>query len=220
MFQRDLEIEMLAAPGRSATLRTARLPGPLHMSAALMRYGHLSLRERLAVVRGGLKMLTMRRREHRALEMMTVADLMTTLGQSENARRRVLVPALDCDAQRRTRGLLGGAAGRSFEARILFAAQGFRVRLFARRPLRPLLHRRARVYRTRGRSGRHALDRRGDRNRRATGRRCVFACAMGAGSAPRISSPLRRRIICCGCCPKARSPTRSLRVWPSLEPRR
>src|SRR5262249_35215551 len=38
VFQTDLEIEMLAGPGRSATLRTARLPGPLHMSAALMRY--------------------------------------------------------------------------------------------------------------------------------------------------------------------------------------
>lgn len=92
VFQRDLEIEMLAAPGRSATLRTARLPGPLHMSAALMRYRHLSLRERLGVVRGGLKMLAMRRREHRALEKMTVADLMTALGQSENSRRAFWYP--------------------------------------------------------------------------------------------------------------------------------
>lgn len=92
VFQRDLEIEMLAASGRSATLRTARLPGPLHMSAALMRYGHLSLRERLGVVRGGLKMLAMRRREHPTLEKMTVSGLMTALGQSENARRAFWYP--------------------------------------------------------------------------------------------------------------------------------
>ena len=92
VFQRDLEIEMLAGPGRSATLRTARLPGPLHMSAALMRYGHLSMRERIAVVGGGLKMLAMRRREHPALEKMTVADLMTALGQGENARRAFWYP--------------------------------------------------------------------------------------------------------------------------------
>src|SRR5487761_442533 len=92
VFQRDLEIEMLAGPGRSATLRTARLPGPLHMSAALMRYGHLSMRERIAVVGGGLKMLAMRRREHPALEKMTVAVLMTALGQGENARRAFWYP--------------------------------------------------------------------------------------------------------------------------------
>ncbi|HVA78626.1 MAG TPA: hydroxysqualene dehydroxylase HpnE [Candidatus Binataceae bacterium] len=92
VFHRDLEIEMLAGPGRSATLRTARLPGPLHMTAALMRYRHLSLGERLGVVRGGLKMLAMRRRQARALEKMTVADLMTVLGQGENARRAFWYP--------------------------------------------------------------------------------------------------------------------------------
>jgi len=92
VFHRDLEIEMLAGPGRSATLRTARLPGPLHMTAALMRYRHLSLGERLGVVRGGLKMLAMRRRQARALEKMTVADLMTVLGQGDNARRAFWYP--------------------------------------------------------------------------------------------------------------------------------
>ncbi|HUY28312.1 MAG TPA: hydroxysqualene dehydroxylase HpnE [Candidatus Binataceae bacterium] len=92
VFHRDLEIEMLAGPGRSATLRTARLPGPFHMSAALMRYRHLSVGERLGVVRGGLKMLKMRRRDHSALEKMTVADLMTALKQGDNARRAFWYP--------------------------------------------------------------------------------------------------------------------------------
>jgi len=92
VFHRDLEIEMLAGPGRSATLRTARLPGPFHMSAALMRYRHLSVGERLSVVRGGLKMLKMRRRERSALEKMTVADLMATLKQGDNARRAFWYP--------------------------------------------------------------------------------------------------------------------------------
>jgi squalene-associated FAD-dependent desaturase len=92
VVHRDLEIEMLAGPGRSASLRTARLPGPLHMSAALMRYRHLSIGERLGVVRGGLKMLALRRREHPALEKMTVADLMTALKQGDNARRSFWYP--------------------------------------------------------------------------------------------------------------------------------
>ena len=32
VFHEDLEIEMLAGPGRSAILKTARMPGPLHRS--------------------------------------------------------------------------------------------------------------------------------------------------------------------------------------------
>ncbi len=61
VFHEDLEIEMLAGPGRSAVLRTARLPGPLHMTAALLGYRHLSIGERISVMRGGLRMLAMRR---------------------------------------------------------------------------------------------------------------------------------------------------------------
>ncbi|HXW83425.1 MAG TPA: FAD-dependent oxidoreductase, partial [Candidatus Binataceae bacterium] len=92
VFQRDLEIEMLAPGGRAAVLRTAHLPGPLHMSAALLRYGHLSLGERLSVVRGGLRLLAMRRNERATLEHMTVAVLMDVLHQSEQARRAFWYP--------------------------------------------------------------------------------------------------------------------------------
>ena len=48
VFHEDLEIEMLAGPGQSAILKTARLPGPLHMTAALLGYRHLSIAERIA----------------------------------------------------------------------------------------------------------------------------------------------------------------------------
>ena len=92
VFQDDLEIEMLAGPGRSAMVRTARLPGPLHMSAALMRYGHLSFGERIAAARAGLKLLKMRKRDSAALEKMTVTELMKQLGQSENACRSFWYP--------------------------------------------------------------------------------------------------------------------------------
>ncbi|MGH7779867.1 MAG: hydroxysqualene dehydroxylase HpnE [Candidatus Binataceae bacterium] len=121
VFHRDLQIDMLAAPGRSGTLRTARLPGPLHMSAALMRYRLLSLRERLDVVRGGLKMLAMRRREHPALEQMTVADLMTVLGQSDNARRSFWYPlsiaTLNDEPQVSSAALLAEVLKRAFFSR-------------------------------------------------------------------------------------------------------
>jgi hydroxysqualene dehydroxylase len=86
VFHEDLEIEMLAGPGQSAVLKTARLPGPLHMTAALLGYRHLSFAQRMSVMRGGLRMLAMRRFSDE-LRRLTVAQLMDRLGQSEHARR-------------------------------------------------------------------------------------------------------------------------------------
>src|SRR5271166_5008374 len=85
VFHEDLEIEMLAGPGQSAVLKTARLPGPLHMTAALLGYRHLSIAERIGVMRGGLRMLAMR--SGGELRRLTVAQLMDRLGQSVHARR-------------------------------------------------------------------------------------------------------------------------------------
>ena len=87
VFHEDLEIEMLAGSGQSAVLKTLRLPGPLHMMAALFGYRHLSITERLSVMRGGLRMLVMRRFGDGRLRRLTVAQLMDHLGQSEHARR-------------------------------------------------------------------------------------------------------------------------------------
>src|SRR6202023_2124973 len=87
VFQVDLKIEMLAGPGQSAVLKTARLPGPLHMTAALFGYRHLSIASGLSVMRGGLRMLAMRRFSDGKLRQLTVVQLMDHLGQSEHARR-------------------------------------------------------------------------------------------------------------------------------------
>src|SRR5262249_17261270 len=92
VFQHDLEIEMLAGACKSAVLKTAHLPGPMHMSMALIRYRHLSISERLQVVRGGLKLLAMRRKDRSALEKLTVSDLVQQLRQNENARRAFWYP--------------------------------------------------------------------------------------------------------------------------------
>lgn len=86
VFHENLEIEMLAN-GRSATLRTARLPGPFHMTGAVLGYRHLSIAERIGVMRGGLRMLAMRRRGDGELLRLTVTQLMDRLGQSERARQ-------------------------------------------------------------------------------------------------------------------------------------
>jgi len=86
VFQEDLKIEMLAGPGQSAVLKTVRLPGPLHMTAALFGYRHLTPAERLSVMRGGLRMLVMRRFGNE-LRRLTVVQLMDRLGQSDHARK-------------------------------------------------------------------------------------------------------------------------------------
>ncbi len=116
VFHNDLEIEMLAGPGRSATLRTAHLPGPLHMSAALMRYRHLSLAERYRAARGGLELLKMRREDRAALESITAALLAEVLMRAFFSRRsdsafvysRVGLSDLYCTGARRIIEQAGG----------------------------------------------------------------------------------------------------------------
>ncbi len=88
----DLEIEMLDRNGACATLRTAHLPGPFHMSGAVFRYGHLTIAERIRLMSGGLKLLGLRRRSSAALQRMTVVELMDLLGQGERARQSFWYP--------------------------------------------------------------------------------------------------------------------------------
>jgi squalene-associated FAD-dependent desaturase len=85
-FHPNLEIEMLERGGRCGWLRTAPVPGPFHMSAALLRYRLLTARERWRVVAGSAQMLRLRRRDPAALERITVAALMERLGQGARER--------------------------------------------------------------------------------------------------------------------------------------
>src|SRR5712671_7873005 len=65
--QPNLAIEMLERDGRAGVLKTAHLPGPLHMTAALLRYRLLTPRERLSAMIAGLRMLRMHRRDRARL---------------------------------------------------------------------------------------------------------------------------------------------------------
>ena len=86
-FHQDLEIRMLDRNGSQAVLKTSRMPGPLHMSGALLRYRHLGIGERIRLMTGGMKLLSMLRRDRAALEGLTVAELMNRLKQGERARQ-------------------------------------------------------------------------------------------------------------------------------------
>ncbi len=121
VFHEDLEIEMLAGPGQSAILKTARLPGPLHMTAALLGYRHLSVAERFAVMRGGMRMLAMRRFGEGELRRLTVTQLMDRLGQSERARHCFWYPlsiaTLNDEPQSSSARLLAEVLKRAFFSR-------------------------------------------------------------------------------------------------------
>ncbi len=120
VFHEDLDIEMLSGGGRSAHLKTARLPGPLHMMGAMLGYRHLSVADRINVMRGGNSMLAMRSRGHE-LQGMTVAQLMDRLGQSEQARQCFWYPlsvaTLNDEPESSSSGLLAEVLKRAFFSR-------------------------------------------------------------------------------------------------------
>ncbi len=121
VFHQDLEIEMLDRGGERARLRTAHLPGPMHMSAALMRYRHLSPADRIRAMLGGLKLLRMHKHDRAALEKMTVAELMDALRQSERARQCFWYPlsiaTLNDEPQVSSAALLAEVLKRAFFSR-------------------------------------------------------------------------------------------------------
>jgi hydroxysqualene dehydroxylase len=88
----DLEIEMLDGPGKSAKVRAAKLPGPAHMAAALMRYRHLTVGERISAMIAGMKLLGLHRRDEGVLEKLTVVELMDKLKQGTRARETFWYP--------------------------------------------------------------------------------------------------------------------------------
>lgn len=126
IVHRNLEIEMLDGPHRRATLRTAALPGPLHMSAALVRYAHLSIGERMKVIAGGARLMFIRRFERERLAQMTVAEVMQALGQGEQARRcfwyPIAIATLNEDPQLASAELLAEVLKRAFFSRRIDSA--------------------------------------------------------------------------------------------------
>jgi squalene-associated FAD-dependent desaturase len=121
IFHRDLEIEMLDGPGRRASLRTSRLPGPFHMSGALLRYAHLTAGERVRLIAGGVRMMALRRRDRELLARISVAELMDSLGQGERARQCFWYPlaiaTLNDDPELSSAALLAEVLKRAFFSR-------------------------------------------------------------------------------------------------------
>jgi hydroxysqualene dehydroxylase len=121
VFHPNLAIKMLERDGRAGVLKTARLPGPLHMTAGLMRYGLLTPRERMSALVTGLRMLGMHRRDRARLAGTTVSGVMDLLGQGEQARQCLWYPlaiaTLNEDPELASAALLAEVLKRAFFSR-------------------------------------------------------------------------------------------------------
>jgi squalene-associated FAD-dependent desaturase len=98
-IQDRFDLRVLTPDGRSARLRRAGLPGPLHMLPALAGYSLLSPTERL---RAALASNAMGRLDHDdpALDLRSLGEWLAEHGQSDRARRYLwelfVTPALNC----------------------------------------------------------------------------------------------------------------------------
>jgi squalene-associated FAD-dependent desaturase len=121
IYHKNLEIEMLDGPGRRARLKTAPLPGPFHMSTALLSYSHLTVSERFHLITGGARMMRLRSREPDRLRRMSVGELMKELGQGDRARRCFWFPlaiaTLNDDPELASAALLAEVLKRAFFSR-------------------------------------------------------------------------------------------------------
>jgi hydroxysqualene dehydroxylase len=121
IVHRDLEIEMLDSPGRRARIRSAPIPAPFHMAAGLLRYRHLSPRQRLGLVTAGMRMMYLRRFDRARLARMSVAQLMDLTKQSDRARQCLWYPlaiaTLNDDPELASAGLFAEVLKRTFFSR-------------------------------------------------------------------------------------------------------
>jgi len=100
-LQDRLSIPVLAPGGRVEWLRRSSLPAPLHLGAALARYGHLSLRERAGAARAALD-LSRLDLDDPALDSRTFGEWLAEHGQSADAVdslwNLIALPTLNLDA--------------------------------------------------------------------------------------------------------------------------
>lgn len=82
--QPRLRIPVIGPDGRTAVLERNALAAPLHLGQALLRYGHLSVRERLAAIRASAALRTLNPEDDR-LDRETFGAWLRAHGQSERA---------------------------------------------------------------------------------------------------------------------------------------
>jgi squalene-associated FAD-dependent desaturase len=100
-MQPRLEIPVIGPGGDVDWLRRSSLPAPFHLTGALARYGHLSLRERASAARAALA-LSRLDSDDPALDARTFGDWLAERGQSpaavDSLWNLIALPTLNIDA--------------------------------------------------------------------------------------------------------------------------
>ena len=102
-LQPRLRIPVLSPDGTSAVLSRTSLPAPLHLTATLLRYRHLTFPERLTAIRGAAALRTLDP-EDASLDTQTFGDWLRAHGQSDRTIAAlwnlIALPTLNLDADR------------------------------------------------------------------------------------------------------------------------
>ncbi|MXZ46022.1 MAG: FAD-dependent oxidoreductase [Chloroflexi bacterium] len=101
--QDRLHVPVFDEDGRRSDLGAANLPLGLHLAPALLRYRHLTWRQKAQIVRAFLALRLMRRDERDRLDGMTFEEWLRSHGQSPDTIREfwdfLVIPTLNCRAE-------------------------------------------------------------------------------------------------------------------------
>ncbi len=84
-LQPRLRVPVMDSRRRRAAIASARLPAPFHLLPSLLRYPHLSWRDKRAVARAVLAMRRISEEQRRALDGISFAEWLAQRGQSQRA---------------------------------------------------------------------------------------------------------------------------------------
>lgn len=100
--QERLHVPVFDEDGRRSDLQAANLPLGLHLAPALLRYRHLTWRQKAQIVRAFLALRLMRPVERARLDDMTFEEWLRSHGQSPDTIREfwdfLVIPTLNCRA--------------------------------------------------------------------------------------------------------------------------
>jgi squalene-associated FAD-dependent desaturase len=117
LWESELDVPLWDAERGMQRLACPALPSPLHFAAGVLRFGHLSFRERLSALRAGRALVARFGRSRGEDGAFTVAQALLALRQSPQARRALWDPltwaTLNADPAEASAGLLAAVVGRA-----------------------------------------------------------------------------------------------------------
>jgi len=117
LYERELDVPLWDESRGLQHLVCPRLPAPLHFAAGVLRFRHLSARERVSALRAGRALVSRYGRGGAQGDRATVAEALAELGQGARARRALWDPlawaTLNADPERASARLLATVVERA-----------------------------------------------------------------------------------------------------------